>query len=327
MAKGDGNMTRQKVTDPALLSQLGESPRKKVTDPALLKQLNSDEENVEDAGAYLDNLPKSEGSHPLRDIMIGLTHAGRNLHNLPHDTVSGIEKLGDYFNSKDPYWKKHQKPKDSFKLSEHLPNDEQDYSDIWGGNKDKKTLLDKIIQGGVEHAPELIGAGGLIRGGFRRLTGTHHLNQVERAANRSGVDFNYHPNTVDEARNYLPTSHATNEMIQGSEAGGYTPSFSMQSQVGHHQRTLANSPLAADRLLAPRAGELKQSMLGELGNILRRSGMHHEADLLGRGINNYRQYMRVRNAVLPVLKQLGIPVTVLTALGLGFKKVKKALSD
>ncbi len=68
-------------------------------------------------------------------------------------------------------------------------------------------------------------------------------------------------------------------------------------------------------------------MLGQLGDILRTEGMDREADLLHRGITNYRQYTRIRNAIMPALKKYGIPTTVLAAIGFGYKKASKALSD
>ncbi len=273
-------------------------------------------------------IPEEESSHPLKDIGIGLTHAGRNLHNLPHDVLSGIESLGDWYNSKDSYWKKHPNKGKRIKLSNLLPYDTQDYSDVFGMDKDKSTLLDQIIQGGVEHAPEIIGAAGLFRGGFRRLKGTHQLDTVQRAVNESGLqNFRYHPSDINEARNYMPPSHATEELIRGSESGQYGPSFSLQSQVGHHQRTYAKSPLASEQRLAPRAGELKQNMLDTLENALRNNGMHGEAELLRRGVRNFAQYTKIMEAVKPVLKKLGIPASIAAAIGFGFKKGKQLVAN
>lgn len=321
-------MRQQKKTQP--IYQRGGNVAKSKFDLSLLKpvdeqnasfesQLKPIDENEEDEGAYLDNLPEPEGFfHKLpKNILIGLTHAGRNLHNFPHD----LSKLAEWPAEKIAGPLKHP-------LSSYLPYDEEDYSDVFGGDKTKDTMIDKLIKGGVEHAPELIGGVGLLRSGIRRLKGTHHLDMVQRAIRERGLNnFNYNPSTIEEARNYLPRSHATNEMIAASERGQYPSSFAIQTQIGKHQRDLVRSPLVSERLLAPRAGELKQNMLGELGNILRSEGMHEEADLLTRGINNYRQYMRVKNAVMPALKKFGIPTSILAAVGFGYKKAKKVLSD
>lgn len=307
-------MTRQQVTDPAILAQLGESPRKKVTDPKLLAQLNaeSNEQNAEDPGAYLDTLSGKPAESFLsklpRNILIGLAHAGRNLHNLPHDVVKTAEFLGG--SGEHP-------------LSSYLPNDTEDYSSAFGGDQAKDTLMDKLIKGGIEYAPDLIGAKGLIKAGVGRLKGTHYLSQVEKAAQESGHAFHYSPASLEEAKSYLPKSHATKEMIEASESGNYPASFAIQSQIGKHQRDLAKSFLPADRLLSPQVGDLKQSMLGELGSLLESHGMKEEAALLRKGINNNRQYHQLKN----VIKKYGIPTSVAGAGFLGYRKAKKLLAD
>lgn len=320
--------------DPVLLAQLGESPRQKVTDPNILAQLNSDEEQ-EDVGKYLDNLPKSEGffSKLPRNILTGLTHAGRNLHNAPHDIVQGLEKVTSGF-SNNPLDKlleeKYGVPaKTNKKLSEYLPNDTEDYSDVFGGNKENKTLSDKLIQGGIEHAPELIGAAGLARGGFRRLTGTHQLDSVKKLVKQKELqEFSYPKKMIEEAKKFLPGTNATKELLAEVKSGKYEPAFKLQSQVGHHQRKLSKSPLASENsIMAPKAGELKQQMLGHLESVFRNANHIEEADLLKNGINNYRQYKKVMNAAMPIVKYLGIPTTILSAIGFTYNKGKKALSD
>lgn len=318
-----------KVTDPALLETLNGG---KVTDPNLLAKLNGDEEE-EDEGAYLDTLPPPEGSHPIRDIFIGLTHAGRNLHNLPHYIVQGAENAGESFansmNKLIPLPKGVEEPKQSkFKLSEHLPYDPSSYADVFG-QEGEGTLLDQIIQKGTEHAPELIGAGGLIRGGFRRLKGTHQLDKAAKLINQKGLnDFMYPKSMIKEAKKFLPDTQASKELIKQAQSGNYEAAMKLQSQIGHHQRKLAKSPLASENsIMAPKAGELKQSMLGHLERVLRATNNHDEADLLRGGIRNYGQYKRVMNAAMPAIKYFGIPTSILTALGFGYRKLKQGLSD
>ncbi len=324
-------MTRQKVTDPALLAQLGQSTRQKITDPELLKKLNG-EESEEDAGAYLDSLPEPEGFfHKLpRNIAIGAVHAGRNLHNAPHDIVqsgeNALQQLGHNFDKFMPQFAQQNGNKNP--LSSHLPYDPNDYAAALG-QEGEGTLMDQLIQKGVEHGPEIYGGGGLIRGGIRRLKGTHYLDKVEKSMNQSGLsDFNYPKQMIKEAKTYLPDTKATKEMIKSVKSGTYKPAFNMQSQVGHHQRQLLKSPLASENsIMAPKAGELKQAMLGHLGKVMRDAGFHEEADMLKKGITNFRQYTKVKNAAMPVIKYLGIPTTILTALGFGYKKAKQAFND
>ncbi len=291
-----------------------------------LKPLDDEEE---DAGAYLDNLPPPESFlHKLpRNILTGLTHAGRNLHNLPHDIVhlgdvvgSGIGRMlgaPEFQNGK------------TSDLASYLPNDEQDYSDVWGGNKENDTMMDKLVKGGIEHAPEIIGGAGLIRGGFRRLTGAHHLNAVEKAVKQKGLqDFAYPKQMIKEAEKFLPGTKATKELLGEVNAGKYGPAFKLQSQVGHHQRKLLKSPLASENsIMAPKAGELKQNMLGHLEHVLRSANHVEEADLLRKGINNYRQYKQVMKAATPLVKYLGIPTTILAGIPFAYKKTKQFMGD
>jgi hypothetical protein len=285
--------------------------------------------NEEDEGTYLDSLPQSEGflNKIPRNILIGLTNMGKSLHNTPHDVVQGIENVGDTFANGIHFPGPEIKMKNERRLSSYLPNDTADYAPAFG-QKGEGTLMDKLIQKGVEYAPEIALGGGLLRGGFRRLKGTHQLDELRNSLNENGFrQFNYPQEITQEARTYLPQSRATNEMIHQMESGNFNPAFSMQSQVGHHQRNFARSPLASERLMAPRAGELKQSMIGHLENVLRSEGMDREANLLRSGINNYRVYSQVKNAVMPVFKKLGIPVTALSALGFGLNKAKQLLRD
>ncbi len=312
-------------------------------DFSLLKPVNKSAEfeknlkpldDEEDQGAYLDSLPAPEGFwHKLpRNITAGLASLGHSTMNIPHDIAQSVEGASQYLNENFPNTLGLKPPEKTFlkdfKLSDYIPHQEEKNFAQMLGQQGEGTLMDKLIQKGVEYSPELITGGALLHGGARALKGTHQLDEVARAINEGGLrNFSYPPSVVEEARNYLPRSHATNEMIAASEAGNYPSSFSMQSQIGKHQRDLAKSPLASERLLAPRAGELKQNMLSELGNILRSQGMHSEADMLNQGINNYRQYMKVKNAVMPAFKKLGIPTTILAAIGFGYKKAQKLLSD
>ncbi len=327
-----GNVAKSKF-DPSLLKPIDESNSQ--FNSAQLKPV----EDEEDAGAYLDDLPQPEGFfHKLpRNILAGLANLGHSTINFPHDVVQGAENigegLGNLIKKKFPFSQGTQdlldKAPKSHKLSDYIPyQKEHDFAQMLG-QEGEGTLMDKLIQKGIEYAPEITGGTALLRGGIRRLKGTHQLDAVEQAIKERGLsNFNYSPGTAEEARRYLPKSHdATNEMVAASESGNYPASFSMQSQIGKHQRDLARSPLASERLRAPRVGELKQNMLGELGDILRSSGMHKEADMLKTGINNYRQYVKVKDAVIPVLKKLGIPVTILSALGFGYKKLKQGLFD
>lgn len=281
----------------------------------------SPEQEADDAAAYLDNLPKPEGFwHKLpRNILIGLTHAGRNLHNAPHD----LAKLAEWPAEKLVGPLKHP-------LSSYLPNDESDYSDVWGGNKDAKSFGDKIVQGGFEFAPEILSGAGLVRSGLRRFPLTQRgaarqLRGAEKLAAERGVEIPLTNQSIDEAVPFLPKTHATRELLADAEKGNYKSSFGLQSQVGKHERDLRKSSLAAERLLAPQARELKQRIISEMETGLRAMGHNDIADMLKGGLNDYRKYIKFRDEVRPYLKWLGITPTAVGFLAFGTNKGKKAI--
>ncbi len=337
-------MTRQKVTDPALLAQLGESPRQKVTDPNLLSQLNSDEDE-EDAGAYLDNLSQPEGFWKKlpRNIVSGLANLGHSTMNLPHDLTQGLENqaesFGNSINKAFPLPKEVQEKLDSmpkhnqFKLSEHIPHQQEyDFAQLLG-QKGEGTLMDKIIQKGVEYAPEIASGRALLKTGLRhypitRRGAARQLREAEKAVGELGVpNIPINNATLYEAEQFLPKTRASREMLHSAGKGEYNPSFSLQSQIGKHERDLRKSPLASERLLAPQARDLKQTILKEMEDGLRSHGYHDIADMMKGGLNDYRKYIKFRDNVLPVLKKIGIPTTALTVLGFGVNKGKKVVSN
>lgn len=309
-------------------------------DPSLLKPIDANDdfrsklqpvEDEEDAGEYLDNLPPPEGFfHKLpRNILIGLSNLGHATINKPHDIVAlaqtrakeisnNIEKVGPKILPKSA----------SVDFASYIPQQENyDFAGMLG-QKGDPTWMDSIIQKGIQYFPEAVTGGTLLRGGFRRLTGTHQLEEVEKAANQFGnKNFAYPPAIAKEAKRYLPKTEATKELFAKSAQGEYPASFGMKSQLGRHQSNLYNSPLPADRLLAPRVKELRENMMSHLENKLRESGLHVEADLLVNGTKNYAKYMRVKEAVMPIIKKLGIPTSLAAGILFGFQKGKKLFDE
>lgn len=297
------------------------------------RQKSAPQPQEEDSGAYLDSLPPPEGFfHKLpRNIVAGLANLGHTTINLPHDLAQGLESstqgIGNTINQALPFpagLKQQQ-----FNLSEHMPHQQEyDFAQMLG-QKGEGTMLDNLIQKGVEYAPEIAGLGGLLRGGVRRLKGTHQLDKVEKSVLDKGLtDFGYSPQMIKQAEKFLPKTESTKELMTQVKAGNYKPAFKLQSQIGHHERQLAKSPLASENsIMAPKAGELKQNMLGHLGEVLRKANLHEEADLLKTGINNYRQYKKFMGAVMPVLKYAGVPTTILAAIPFAYKKGTKLMRD
>jgi hypothetical protein len=297
-------------------------------------QLMPIEEEI-DEGAYLDNMPEPEGflKKLPRNIAIGLAHAGRNLHNLPHDVVRGfensIQSFGNDINTKDLLPKELKeamgRKEKNLNISDYLPNDLSSYAEAFG-QIGEGSLMDKIIQKGIEHSPEIAGITGLARSGLRRFPVTQRgaarqLREAEELINQRGINnFQMNIPLLQEVSPFLPRTRATGEMIQGIINGEYSPAFALQSQVGKHARDLVKSPLASERLLAPKAQELKQAILHEMEQALRSTGHNAEADLLRGGIEDYAKYMKFKEKAWPILKKLGIPTTGLAALGLGTRK-------
>lgn len=295
-------------------------------------QLKPIEENQDDAVNYLDNLPKQPGflSKLPRNILIGLAKGGHNTLNTPHNLANSIEKeMKDFSNEMQKGINPKYLPKyKHINISDYIPK-QQDYDfPSLLGQKGEGTLMDKLIQGGIEYLPEIIAGRNLLRAATRRLTGTHQLESVQNAASKYGQNnFSYSPDVIQEARRYLPNTEATRQLFIRSNQGEYPASFAMRSQLGKHQRNLANSPLASERLLAPEIGDLRTNMLNQLDQGLRNQGMDAEADMLKNGIHNYAQYMRVKEAVMPIIKKLGIPTTAAAAVLFGYKKGKNMLKD
>ncbi len=289
-------MTRQKVTDPALLAQLGESPRQKVTDPNLLAQLNGSEE--EDAAAYLDNLPPPEGSHPFRDILIGLTNAGKNIHNMPHDSAQGLEgslgQLGQSFEGL-PIPKTNNQ---QFKLSEHLPHDVNNYAEAFG-QKGEGTMLDKFIQKGLEHAPEIYGGVKLLsKLPITSYPGTKALSQVQKAIQERGVGKMKVPEHIFKDikdNKFLRNTQANRNLLEEAKKGNYKDLFALQSDLGglerSHGRDMFN---AANRQFGKDIGTTRQDLLSAMKSELSKLGHEDLAELLSHGQNRYRQFMKFR---------------------------------
>lgn len=290
----------------------------------------TDDVNENDEGAYLDTLPKAPGFFAKlpRNILIGLSKLGHDTLNSPHDFVASLENSMNQFGEKSIPKNLTVPTYQSVKVSDYIPK-QQDYDFAsMLGQKGDATLIDKLIQGGVQYLPEILGGRRLLQEGIGRLTGTHQLKTVEEAAKKYGMNnFAYTPQTVEQARKYMPKTEAAKQLFEKSQAGEYPASFSLRSQLGKHQRDLATSPLASERLLAPEIGDLRQSMVSQLQDALRQQGMHVEADMLRNGIKNYAQYVRVKNAVMPIIKKLGIPTTIAATIGFGYQKGKKMVKD
>lgn len=267
-----------------------------------------------------------------RNIAIGLAHAGRNLHNIPHDVAVMAENtiapdISNAFRSLPFSENLHMQNG----ISGQLPYDTNDYSKALG-QQGSSTLMDDLIQKGIEHAPELAGIGSLLKAGalsypITRRLASRKLRNVENMVNEQKLlGFAPTNQSIQEARRFLPRTPATSEMIGNVLGGDYGAAFAMQSQIGHHARKLGKSPLASENLRAPEARSLKQNLLGQLSDSLASKGYIKDAAELREGIEDYAKYMRYKENILPKLKSIGIPTSILALFALGKKGVKKIVN-
>lgn len=272
--------------------------------------------------------PESFWGKLPRNILTGLTHMGRNVANLPHDLVQGFEQATSPFGEAIGQLNQAQVANEQRRpISSYLPYDPESYADVFG-QKGEGTLMDNLIQKGIEYAPEIMGGRALLKAGLHKYPVTQRgasrqLRLLDKMMKEREIgNLPLSAESIQESRPFLPQTHATREMLKGAAEGEYQPSFSLQSQVGHHERNLRKSPLAAERLLAPQARELKQRILGEMQTALRESGHHEAADLLKGGINDYRKYIKYRDTVAPILKKIGIPGSLMALGALGYREIK-----
>ena len=213
-------------------------------------------------------------------------------------------------------------------LSGLLPYDPRDYAQALG-QKGEGTMLDWLLQRGVEHAPEILGARGL----WKRLPiskagGAKKLAKLEKLSMEPGFPkLSVNPESIYQSEKYLPKTHATREMLSEAASGNYKNTFGLQSQMGKHERDLVKSPLASERLIAPEVRDLRQDIIKQMDESLRTKGHHDIADLLKGGLKDYRTYIKFRDALNPILKTLKIPTSILAVLGIGTKKGRNTIKS
>ncbi len=283
-------MTYSKVEDPNILAQLNKGYTQ-VTDPNILSQLNEvSNTKAEEPESFLSKLP--------RNIAIGLTHLGRDIHNLPHDQVKSLENLFQGLGQgiKTPLTDM-QQPKHK-NISDYLPNDTQNYGDIFG-QKGEGTLMDRILQKGVEYAPEVgMGASALYHLPITKFPGTRVLKEVKKQMQERNVGNLKVPESIFkdiEQNKFLSNTQPNRNLLEKAREGGYNDLFNLQSDLGgverSHTRDLFNS---ANRQFGKDVGANRQELLGAMKDELSKLGHEDLAEMLSHGQNLYRQYMKFR---------------------------------
>lgn len=253
-----------------------------------------------------------------RDVLIGLTHAGRNLHNLPHDLAAGADYLGSGIGRM--FGAKEFQNGQSSHLADYLPYDEQNYADVWG-QKGAGTQVDNLLQKGVEYAPDVIGGINALRGLkilphlTRKGASKNIVKARELGKNRNIAPLEVNPDLIEDTRQFLPNTTPYRNLIDEAGYGDYNKLFSLQSDLGKHAGGMSKDWFSKANRAHGRAGlEVRGNILKEMKNSLRKEGHGDIADLLTKGQDEYRRYMKFkpyRNALMATGAAYMLPRNVL----------------
>jgi hypothetical protein len=254
----ENGMSYTKVTDPNILAQLNKTSSNKVINTDLLKKLNSEEKEQ-----FLP--PKKEGisSWLPRDILIGLSNLGHKTLNEPYEMAKNISEQGknfgihinqtlpmekfigenrlpnnklylqqiaESFNKKNKVPEELQNKKYGFNL-ENIPHQQEtNFAELLGQTGTPSTGS-KLIQKGIEYAPELAAIGSLLRQipitsqGIVSRISAHKQAELTNARNQYQNLFNQ------------------------AEEQGITQVLPPESAVNNRQRITANSQSKYNRSL------------------------------------------------------------------------------
>lgn len=232
-----------------------------------------------------------------RNVLIGLTHAGRGLHNLPHDIVH----LGDVVGSKigRMLGAPELQDKDS-DLASYLPYDTQSYADVWG-QQGQGTPADNMIQKGIEIAPDVIGGLNALRslrllphltrkGASKSLVKARELGKTKNIA-----PLEVNPDLIEDTRQFFPNTTPYRNLVEEAGYGDYNRLFDLQSDLGKHADDLSKDWFSKANRAHGKAGlQVRGNILNEMKQSLRQQGHGDIADLLTKGQDEYRRYMKFR---------------------------------
>lgn len=253
-----------------------------------------------------------------RNILTGLTHAGRGLHNLPHDIASSVDYLGSGIGR--ALGAKEFQDGQSSHLASYFPYDTNSYADVFG-QKGQGTQADNLIQKGIEYAPDVIGGINALRslkllphltrkGASKNIVKARELG---KARNMGPLDVN--PDLIEDTRQFLPNTTPYRNLIDDAGYGDYNKLFSLQSDLGKHAGGMSKDWFSKANRAHGRAGlEVRGNILNEMKNSLRKEGHGDIADLLTKGQDEYRRYMKFkpyRNALMATGAAYMLPKNVL----------------
>jgi hypothetical protein len=265
--------------------------------------------------------PESFLGKLLPNIGTGLTHAGRNLHNLPHDLVSGLENvtqsIGSAFDVLPGMPRKRQN------ISNYIPKDTTDYQNVFR-NPGENTPTDYVVQKSFEYGPDVLMGLNALRGmkllpHLTRGGASKKLRMAQEMANARDIGtLNVNPELIEDARQFLPDILRNRTSLSSSHAGDYNSLFKLQSELGQISGKRAKSWFNPESKIKGHAGlESRDNLLNALHENLQSLDHNDISKLLKEGQNDYRRYMKFkkyRNAISGAGLAYAVPKNQLTDL-------------
>jgi hypothetical protein len=238
-----------------------------------------------------------------RNIVTGLTHAGRELHNLPHD----IAQLSDTVGSKiGRVLGAPELQENNSDLASYFPYDTQNYANVWG-QKGQGTPVDNMIQKGIEIAPDVIGGFNALRslGLLPHLTqkgaskSLRKAREIGKQKNIAPLEVN--PDLIEDTKQFFPNTTPYRNLVEEAGYGDYGRLFDLQSDLGKHAGSLSKDWFSKANRAHGKAGlQVRGNILNEMKQSLKQQGHGEIADLITKGQDEYRKYKKFkpyRNAI------------------------------
>lgn len=264
-----------------------------------------------------------------RDVGIGLAKLGHSALNLPHDIAEIAGQRGNEFRTAinqglplDKYGITQAMPNlGGFEAANHIPTQkEYNFPEIFGQKKEP-SFAHRAIQKGVEYLPEILTAGNALKvlPHFTKRGATKSLNEARKLSEEREIgELNINPELIEDARQFLPNLLRNRKALEASHAGDYNSLFNLQSNVGKLSGKKAKSWFSPSERITGQAGlEARETLLDAIHEELNSLGHRDISELLRKGQNDYRRYMKFkkyRNAVGVAGAAYAVPKNPLTDL-------------
>lgn len=237
-----------------------------------------------------------------RNIMAGLAKGGRSTAQLLPQGIKSLEDLGKMMQGA-----MGQLPGAQMEQPEGAPISQQVQSGIDQlmppdfdydkavGISGERGLMDRLLSGAAEHAPELVGAAGIAKAGLPYVSkriAARPYGQAEKMLKEAGVTKIEPPKElISDAKQYFKDNAANRALIEKAESGDIVALFKLQSDLGKKSAGYARSPLSfAERDFGKEGFKTREAMLQHKQQQLEQMGMKDAADLLEKGRKQFKGY-------------------------------------